>query len=185
MSGSIKESYDIVESAVRPLDPAHVGLMGNCSTNTYPYIFFDPDGTQPLGLIAIVAAATGITYAHQCGGYATEIRQLEGFAVPVGDATAAQPLCAFFAQRFHGNPPIGERNAEKRSYGGWTAADLEQVDLLLGHIALWKTYPEGSGMDDEREFLHLDRNRLDELTEGWIPVRSVYGPGVLVFANSD
>jgi uncharacterized protein DUF6210 len=150
-----------------------------------PYIFLDPDGTQPLGLIAIVAAATRVTYAHQCGGHATEIRQLEGFAVPVGDATAAQPLRAFFAQRFHGNPPIGGLNAEKRSDGGWTAADLEELDLLLGHIALWKTSPEGSGVDDERAFLHLDRSRLEELTEAWVPVRSVYGPGVLVFANSD
>jgi hypothetical protein len=40
-------------------------------------------------------------------------------------------------------------------------------------------------VDDERAFLDLDRSRLEELTEAWIPVRSAYGPGVLVFANSD
>jgi Family of unknown function (DUF6210) len=170
---------------MRPLDFAHGGLGGTCTTLMHPYIFLDPDGTQPLGLLVIVAAATGVTYAHQCAGYATVIRQLEGFAVPVGDATAAQPLRAFFSQRFHGNPPIGEWDAEKRVDDEWTAADLETLDLLLGHIALWKTFPEGSGMDDERAFLHLDRSRLAELTEAWIPVRCVYGPGVLVFANSD
>jgi hypothetical protein len=84
-----------------------------------PYIFLDPDGTQPLGLIAIVAAATGVTYAHQCGGYATEIRQLEGFVVPVGDAAAAQPLHAFFAQCFHGNPPRGggKQNSKQMADG--------------------------------------------------------------------
>lgn len=151
----------------------------------HPYIFLDPDGTQQLGLIVIVAAATGVTYAHQCGGHATVIRQMEGFAVPVGDATAAQPLRAFFHQRFLGNPPAVERDTEKRSDDGWTAADLEKLDLLLGQIALWETFPEGSGVDDERAFLQLDRSRLEELTEAWIPVSSRYGPGMLVFANSD
>jgi hypothetical protein len=151
----------------------------------HPYIFLDPDGTQPLCLMVIVAAATGVTYAHQCGGYATRIRQLEGFAVPVGDATAAQPLRAFISQRFRGNPSIVKGGADERADDGWTAADLEQLNVLLGHIALWKTFPEGAGVDDERALLRLDRSRLDELTEAWIPVSTPYGPGVLVFANSD
>jgi len=80
----------------------------------YPYIFLDPGGTQPLGLIAIVAPATGVTYAHHCGGYATESRQLEGFAVPVGDATVALPLRAFFAQRFHGTTRLEACGTQKR-----------------------------------------------------------------------
>jgi hypothetical protein len=151
----------------------------------HPYIFLDPDGTQALGLIAIVAAATGVTYAHQCGGYATIVRQMEGFAVPVGDATAAHPLRAFFSQRFHGNPPVLEDGADKRTDGGWTAADLEQLNRLLEQVAFWKTSPDGGGVDDERVFLRLDRSRLQELTEAWIPVSTPYGPGVLVFANSD
>ena len=151
----------------------------------HPYIVLNPDGTQPLGLMVIVAAATGVTYAHQCGGYATMIRQLEGFAVPVGDATAAHPLQAFFSQRFHGNPPVVEGGAGKRADDGWTAADLEQFNRLLGQTVFWKTFADGGGVDDERVFLQLDRSRLEELTEAWIPVSTPYGPGVLIFANSD
>jgi hypothetical protein len=151
----------------------------------HPYIFLDPDGSQHLGLLVIVAAPTGVIYAHQCGGYRTETRQMEGFAVPVGAPPAAHALQHFFAQRFYGWPPVGEGDTEQRPDGGWTGADLEQLDLLLGKIPLWKTMPDGSSEDDERAFLHLDRDRLKELTEAWNPVSTLYGPGVLVFANSD
>ncbi len=63
----------------------------------------------------------------------------------------------------------------------WTPEALDELSGLVERIAFWRT----SRMDDQPHYLQLDRTRLDELTEAWIPVRTIYGPGVLVFANSD
>jgi hypothetical protein len=149
------------------------------------YVFLDPDGTQQLGLVIIVAAKTGVWYAHQCGGYSTEERDIKGFAVPLGAVSAEQPLISFFRDTFHGNPPALDRDLEADAGGQWSADALDVLAALVGAILFWKTYPRTSGYEDERTFLELDRSRLRELTEAWVPVRTVYGPGVLIFANSD
>ena len=62
---------------------------------------------------------------------------------------------------------------------------LEELDALLQAIPRWKTYPLAVELDDRREPLHPGRDRLVELTEAWFPVHTPYGPGILVFANSD
>ena len=61
---------------------------------------------------------------------------------------------------------------------------MDDIRSLVTAITYWKTYPPGQDRD-ERAFLELDATRLDELTEAWVPVHTAYGPGVLVFANSD
>lgn len=143
------------------------------------YIFLDPDDTQEFGLYAIVSAVTGITYAHQRGGYTNEIRSIEGFLVPLGGPHAAAPFVQFFRQ-FKGNPPRMDS-----PYGTvWHDSDLHTLTRLVHALPLWKTTNDPS-KDDEQVFLELDRQRLDELTEGWIPVRTVYGPGMLIHQNSD
>ncbi len=91
----------------------------------------------------------------------------------------------FFRDTFHGNPPALDRDLEADAGGQWSADALEVLTALVGAILFWKTYPRTSGHEDERTFLQLDRSRLSELTEAWIPVRTVYGPGVLIFDNSD
>lgn len=141
------------------------------------YVFLDPDGTQDFGVVVIIVAATGVTYAHQCGGLATEIREIEGFAVPVAGPNAAQSLRAFFHQRFMGNVPLsGER---------WTPALLDELGALVADLKLWKTFSADSPHSDHPASLLLDMVRLPELTEAWIPVETIYGPGVLLFPNSD
>jgi hypothetical protein len=150
-----------------------------------PYIFLDPDGTQDFGLVVIVAAATGVTYAHQCGGLATILCEMEGFAVPLGGPMASEPLRAFFHRRFRGNPPMLSRDLESLPGAQWTPEALEELSGLVEQIAFWKTHSDASGKDDEPHHLRLDRARIGELTEAWVPVSTVYGPGVLVFANSD
>jgi hypothetical protein len=142
------------------------------------YIFLDPDGTCGVGLTVIVAAETGVTYAHQCAGLATETRAVEGFAVPLGDAEAARPILSFF-KRFKGNPPRMDS-----PFGDvWTDALIGQLAGLVNAIPFWETHRSGDG--DRRLFLALDADRLDQLTEAWIPVRTAYGPAVLVCDNSD
>lgn len=149
------------------------------------YIFLDPDGTQEFGSLVIVAAPTGVVYAHQCGGLTCEDRELEGFAVPVGGPSAARPFRTFFLQEFHGNPPVPGNRGSLMLGPWWTDAQITELQALVEQIALWKTYAPKSGMDDERTFLKLELDRLDELTEAWIPVHMAYGRGVLIFANSD
>jgi uncharacterized protein DUF6210 len=149
------------------------------------YIFLNPDGTQDFGVLVIVAAPTGVIYAHQCGGVYNLQREAEGFVVPVGSPEAAKPLLAFFKRRFRGNPPDREPGQALTPWAAWTPNALAELASLVSEIYLWKTNPDSAETEDERVAISLDRSRLDELTEAWIPVLTVYGPGILVFANSD
>jgi hypothetical protein len=152
------------------------------------YVSLNPDGTAPFGLAVIVHAKTGVVYANQCAGFATEIREAEGFLVPVGctdpsledDQTNIEnAIDSFFKQRFRHYPPphAGEE---------WTPGLVDELGALIGRIVVWRT-----GRDDEptepteRTYLALDRSRLAELTEAWIPVVTPYGAGTLVTDNSD
>lgn len=74
------------------------------------YIFLDPVGTQEFGALVIVAAPTDVVFAHQCGSLASELRELKGFAVPIGGPAAARPLRTFVHQKFRGHPPIPGNN---------------------------------------------------------------------------
>lgn len=159
------------------------------------YVFLDPDGALDFGLLVIVAARTGVVYAQQCAGLATKMRELEGFLVPVGitadeeriqtldSTTSGRIFQTFFQQKFQGNPP--DQPDE------WTDQEVEELAALVQAIPLWYTERD-MVVDqrtvlsrDERAFLTLDTSRLNELTEAWVPVMTAYGPGVLVFRNSD
>jgi hypothetical protein len=64
----------------------------------------------------------------------------------------------------------------------WKEDRLAKLESLLQEIPAWETRRDGG---DSRQHLTLDRTRLDELTEAWIPVASPYGPAVLLFKNCD
>ena len=143
------------------------------------YVFLDPDGSQEWGLVVIVAAATGVTYAHQCGGHATELREVEGFAVPLGGPSAAKKIVQWFAATFGGNPPL----RESRFWRDWSQERIEELASIVSDVPFWLT--PGADGPDQRCWLKLDRDRFGEVTEAWVPVRTPYGPGVLLFQNSD
>lgn len=142
--------------------------------DTKLYIFLNPDGTQKDGLYALIESSTGIEYAAQTGGYANEMRSAEGFLIPLGDAKAAQPLIAWFQREFagHSYPPVPE----------WTQTRIDHLSNLVCQIPCWHTSREGN---DRREMLQLDKSRIDECTEAWVPVITPFGPGILLFANCD
>ena len=145
------------------------------------YVFLDPDGSQGVGLLLIVLAQTGVEYAHQCGGFACETRSAEGFMIPLGPSTPIgsgapdSKLSAFFEASFQGWPPPSSE--------GWTEDRLHRLAELIGEVVCWRT--TRSIKDDRRERLRLDTSRLHDCTEAWIPVVSPFGPGILVFDNSD
>ena len=60
---------------------------------------------------------------------------------------------------------------------------MDELAKLVRANSCWLTTPDGH--DDERRFVQLDRDRIDECVEAWIPVKTVYGPGNLALRNSD
>ena len=140
-----------------------------------PYIFLNPDGTQEKSLYALVEFPTGVHYAHQCAGTLTEERISEGFLIPLGGPQAAQPLITWFWKSFHGG--------SYRPATEWGVLRIAELKQLVAEIPCWRTTPTGEL--DQRLFLELDEERLSECTEGWIRVKTAYGPGILIFDNCD
>jgi hypothetical protein len=136
-------------------------------------IRLNPDGTRDFGLLLLVETSQGVRYEHQVAGYLCEQRVAEGFLIPLGPTLSADPLADFFARSFRGNPPLG----------GWPAWAEDQRDTcanLISKVEVW----------DERRAdpwvpLAIDSSRGGEITEGWIPVLTPYGSGILLFRNSD
>ncbi|CAM3592195.1 DUF6210 domain-containing protein [Kibdelosporangium persicum] len=131
---------------------------------------FNPHDAVPEVLCLIVPAPTGVVYENQCGGHACLRKSLEGFLVVVGRAT---PFTEFFA-RFDGRPPVS-----------WTVEDLDRLQRLVREKVAYFVPDGDSGDSDVRVLLSLDFDRLDDLTEAWLPVRAGDEAAVLVFANSD
>jgi hypothetical protein len=131
-------------------------------------------GADAMGDYVLVHAATGVTYDTQCAGYACEQRSAEGFLVPVWPPAAVMALDRWFKVRFRGHCHTPERD--------WTPENAEQLAKLLADI-------ECDSRDAHGEYrptaLTLDRSRLDECVEAWIPVHTPFGPGVLLRENSD
>ncbi|WP_264776155.1 DUF6210 family protein [Deinococcus aetherius] len=125
-------------------------------------------------MFVIVEAPMGVTYGEQCMGLACDQRKIEGFLIPT---FADAGLLTNFFERFQGWPPGVKEE--------WKSADAEELALLVEGIRVWRTYSDTEGRTDEPHFLTLDRNRLAESTEAWVRVLTPYGPGVLVFPNSD
>ena len=104
-----------------------------------------------------------------------EVRVAEGFLIPLGGPEAAKPLIDWFWKTFRGNSyqPMAE----------WTEIRIAELRALVSSIACWWTVRDGT--QDERRFLQLDEARMMECIEGWVPVQTPYGPGILLFENSD
>jgi hypothetical protein len=138
------------------------------------FVFLDPDGTSDLGLILLVLAPTGVEYQTQAAGLLTKPLVGEGFLIPLGRRDLEARLMRFFQSEFqdHSYAPVAV----------WTEDRLRRLDSLVGEIPVWETRRDGG---DARHHLTLDRTRIDDLTEAWIPVLSPYGPAVLLFENCD
>ena len=131
-------------------------------------ILLDPASDGAFGLLLLVPAKTGIVVEHQVNGIATEVRETEGFLLPLAGEAKAITFKAWF----------GRQSTEMPEPRDWTDGQLQELDGLLADIASY-------GPDDQRGPLSLDYARRTEIVEGWIPVQSVLGPAVLIFENSD
>lgn len=139
-----------------------------------PFVFLDPDGTEELGLCLVIESPTGVEYANQCGGLATEQLSIEGYLIPLGMHELAQEIVDFFQREFRGHcyPPHNE----------WTTERTSQLEALVCRIPDWVCSKTD---EDELAYLKLDRDRIDACIEAWIPVLSAHGRGILMLKNSD
>lgn len=133
----------------------------------------------------VIKRQTGVFYENQTSGYGCMQREIEGFLIPFDSSEAEKELELFF-KRFRGAP-----------YGGrylfGDQKDIDELAQLIQRFSLLQhALPERdfqavfdlSDLDDQY-FLELDQQRIDELEEGWIPVKTISGSGILAFKNCD
>lgn len=150
----------------------------------------DPDGTDPNALLVVVQAPTGIFYNHQCRGVANDQRYVEGYLVPVAtgvDGATRVDAGAFISPFHSGNTCIGHSSP-------LDSERLDRLRRLVGGVAFWPS-AVGSVRDGSLEVpkfevrlprsLTLDEARLGEVCEGWTPVLTPDGPGILLSPNCD
>ncbi|MFQ6199471.1 DUF6210 family protein [Streptomyces sp. NPDC000405] len=138
------------------------------------YIFLDPDGTgsDQGWVFVIVAASTGVVYQNQGGGISCIQYEQEGYLIPVFGRGLDSELKGLFTRELKDQ---GTRLMD------WP------TDLLGQLRAAVAFYVYGSANRDDLlpTPLALDDSRLPEVAEGWVPVMTPDGPGILVWANSD
>lgn len=140
----------------------------------------DPDGTLDPWLAVVIRYSTGVAYANQCAGVATENRMVEGYLQLLGGAQCDvdRVRVAPLMEVFH------DGDACKYAWRGQQlpAERLARLEKLVGEIPYWTTHLESS---DSKQPLRLDKSRIDEIAEAWIPVETPDGAGVLVYKNCD
>jgi hypothetical protein len=135
-------------------------------------VLIDPDGTGPGWTFVVMRWPTGVFYQHQYGGTACRQGELEGYLVPVNGTQARPVFDAVFVSTLRRVGSWGRRLEPEL---------LDEVRRAVGSIRFW---PDAQGSPTHQQ-LQVDESALDELDEGWIPVLTSDGPGVLLWPNSD
>ncbi len=144
-------------------------------------VTLDPDGSRFHWAGVVVRQATGVVYAHQVGGTRCAHHLAEGFYVPLGgnsvesrDPIDPRALTAVF-HRADGWCDWTRHGA------GMSDEDVARLEAVVASIPCW-----GPVRTREKPVpLQLDPTRTEERCEGWIPVETPYGPGVLVHWSCD
>ena len=145
------------------------------------YIFIDADGTQTSWLYLIVEKPTQVFYATQCAGMENEIRLVEGFLIPLIELSFnTHDLLDEYTQKLK---HIFHQGQRCRNDGKLNQQQLDQLQCCIENITVWLSTSDQ--VEDQRQHLFLDLNRLDEITEAWVPVISPYGQAILIWKNCD
>jgi hypothetical protein len=122
-------------------------------------------------LYVVVRARTGVVYRQRCGGTARRQGEVEGFLVPVLGPGSYVQLRELFEGHFGGAGTWRHR---------WRDKETESLGELLQGIDYWAS----DGHKAAPHPLQLDKRRLGEADEAWVPVLTPDGPGILVWSNS-
>lgn len=156
------------------------GSLGSAAARR---VFLDPDGSfAPGWLGVIVAAKTGVIYASQCAGVGCDQREQEGYYVPLGRLKLDAGLDAI--DTWDLTLPFHEaRGCDWTRVGDRMPPEcLAALESAVAVVPFWTTT---LGKPEERGSLRLDRTRLAEVAEAWVPVVTPDGPGILVWENCD
>ena len=149
--------------------------------------FIDPDGSLHNYLGVLGGYATGVVYRQQCGGVEADMRQVEGYFVPVGghslDPSQGRVDAAELTAVFHSAGGCTYGGAAREGRLGLPAERLSALRALVQRIPYWTFQDDGEV--DRRVPLRLDDARLLELLEAWVPVLTPDGPGILTWSNCD
>jgi Family of unknown function (DUF6210) len=150
------------------------------------YAYLDADGPpdEDGWFGVVIRAETGVVYVQQYGGHACRQGEVEGYYVPVtvwnpvSDRHPLRELRQVFEAELGGRglPPGSVRESPDL---------LQRLRSTVGSIGFLPSSNSAKAPDTLRRHLELDAERLDELDEAWIPVRTADGPGILLWPNSD
>ncbi|MFC5751060.1 DUF6210 family protein [Actinomadura rugatobispora] len=139
----------------------------------------DPDGTLGDWLAVVVRAATGVVYEQEYGGTARRQGAVEGYLVQVGTRDpgtgreSLRELRALFRRETAGGGAFGDPP-------GRPSAAYERLCSAVASVNFWASSPVPDG-EARRSPLAVDEERLRELDDAWVPVRTPDGPGVLLW----
>jgi hypothetical protein len=139
------------------------------------HLDLDPDGSgSGRGWVCvIVAAATGVVYRVQGGGFGCVPYEQEGYLIPLFGRDLDEELRAVFVGELHGQGTRGLDRPEPL------------LDRLRAAVAEFHLYGSANREDLYPAPLALDESRLPEADEAWVPVVTPDGPAILTWENSD
>lgn len=125
-------------------------------------------------LYVVIEAPTGVVYELQYAGTLCRRAGIEGHLVPTESTVGHAALIDLFVDRLGG---VGTPMDAVPQHLDALRAAVEHIVLPVG------TSSDGLGPTLSR--IGVDETRLAEATEAHVPVTTEFGPGVLVWSNSD
>ncbi len=141
------------------------------------FVYIDSDGTLGDWIAIVIENKTGIIYGTQCHGVLCEQRYVEGFLIPCGgllfnsDDGFITP--ALLTLPFHSGGCMYNKSFQ---------SEVSEIANIVQRIPIWHY---NNINDCTRDQLELDLDRIYEICEAWIPVKTKFGRGVLLWNNCD
>ena len=146
-------------------------------------VVLNPTGMLRDGwMFVVVFARTGVEYDQQCGGVACDHRSVEGYLVPVDEFSLSHGGSRIDASDFRSIFHRGDSCIWGRRGSSIPRERLERLTALVEAVPFWRS---SEGTLGERGRLLLDTNRIGEVLEGYVPVLTPDGRGVLLWENCD
>lgn len=141
------------------------------------FVYIDSDGTFGDWIAVIIEDKTGVIYGTQCHGVICEQRYVEGFLIPCGgllfNADDGLITSAMLTLLFHSGGCMYNKSFQ---------SEIAEIGDIVKQIPIWHY----SNLNDcTREHLEIDSDRAYEICEAWIPVKTKFGRGVLLWNNCD